>query len=107
MIFGEGKSPEELAAIALEMDRHGLPVLATRIGPDHFAAVRKVLPAAVHHPRERCLLHGRWKALGRAAPVVAVVCAGTSDLPVASEARLTLEFLGHRALMIPDVGVAG
>jgi NCAIR mutase (PurE)-related protein len=62
------------------------------------------LPDAVYDDGARMLRCGRWPATGRR---VAVVCAGTSDLPVAGEARFTLEAFGHDVVQRSDVGVAG
>lgn len=105
-IFSEGKLPHEVAAIAQTLRGAGQPVLATRATRDHFEAVAAVLPDAVWHERAHCI------TVGRAEPSdsrfsVAVVGAGTTDLPVAEEAMVTLEAFGQKAELIVDVGVAG
>jgi pyridinium-3,5-biscarboxylic acid mononucleotide synthase len=106
VIFGEGKLPVEVAEIARALREAGQPVLATRVGADHFEAVVSILPDAQFHERARCV------TIGAAPPPsgrrdVALVCAGTSDLPVAGEAAVCLQFYGHGVTLIRDVGVAG
>ncbi|MBL9077336.1 MAG: nickel pincer cofactor biosynthesis protein LarB [Planctomycetes bacterium] len=105
VVFCQGKTPTDAAAIAVEILRHADRVLLTRADATHAAAVQAALPQARWHERARCVsvlpdhhaLHGR----------VAVVCAGTADLPVAEEAAVTLEFCGSRVERFTDVGVAG
>jgi hypothetical protein len=105
-IFCPGKLPREVAGIALALRDAGQPVLATRADHAQFSAVAELFPDAVWHERARCItigsaegLPGRWSA--------GIVCAGTSDLPVADEAAVTLEFFGQRVERVTDVGVAG
>jgi NCAIR mutase (PurE)-related protein len=105
-IFCAGKTPEQVVAITGRMHAHGSNVLGTRCNPETAAAVLAAHPDAVHHAVARCFTL-------TASPVpslpgyVAVVCAGTSDLPVAEEAAITCEALGSRVERIQDVGVAG
>lgn len=108
VIFGPGKRPEEVAAIARTLvDRHGA-VLATRTDAAQAEALCAAFPrdAVRVHERARCVTVER-RALTRLDGAVAVVCAGTSDLPVAEEAAVTLEFFGTCARRFFDVGVAG
>ena len=105
VIFGEGKTPEETAAIARVLHDAGQPVLATRVGAAHYEAVRGVLPEAVFHRRARAITCGSREL--RPDGSAGVISAGTSDLPVAEEALVTLEFLGWRGALVADVGVAG
>jgi hypothetical protein len=105
-IFCEGKLPSEVAGIAAILREAGQTVLATRARQEHFAAVAEKFPGAVWHERARCI------TIGASPPLVSnltvgVICAGTSDLPVADEAAVTLESFGHRVERITDVGVAG
>ncbi len=104
-IYAEGKTPEQVAAIFARLAATGVPVLATRARPDHAAAVLEQVPGATYHALPRCVaLAGTPRpGVGR----VAVVCAGTSDLPVAEEAALTAEIYGAAITRITDVGVAG
>lgn len=106
VIFGAGKTPEEVAAIGqVLVERHGV-LLVSRASLEQFAAVQVVLPEAVHQARARCITVERTP-LPKNDGAIGVVCAGTSDLPVAEEAAVTLEIFGNRVERISDVGVAG
>lgn len=108
VIFGEGKTPEQLCAIFLTLKEHTDRVLATRVTPDKAELVLSQVPDAVYNATARTL---SWlKQPLPAAPgsgYIAVVCAGTSDLPVAEEAAVTAEMFGCRVERVSDVGVAG
>jgi NCAIR mutase (PurE)-related protein len=106
VIFGAGKTPEQVAKIAAKLFELGQPVLVTRITPDHARALRKKFKLAVHHELARCVTIEK-KTLPKRAGFIAVVCAGTSDLPVAEEAAVTAEIMGNRVERIHDIGVAG
>ena len=106
VIFGAGKSPEQVVKIAGKLQERGQQVLVTRISTDHARALRKKFKRAVHHPLARCVAIEK-KPLPRRAGFIAVVCAGTSDLPVAEEAAVTAEIMGNRVERVHDVGVAG
>ncbi len=106
VIFGAGKSPEQVVQIAAKLLEHGQQVLVTRITPGHARALRKKFKSAVHHELARCVTIEK-KPLPKRAGFIAVVCAGTSDLPVAEEAAVTAEVMGNRVERIHDVGVAG
>jgi NCAIR mutase (PurE)-related protein len=110
VVFGEGKSVEQLEQIMRRLLDSGVEVLATRISPAQAESLRPPFPA------------GRYNEVGRTFRVstaqpeqpapqrgghVAIVTAGTSDVPVAEEARETLDWMGVRVTMIHDVGVAG
>ncbi len=106
VIFGPGKTPEDMAAIAgAIVDRHGV-VLATRVTEAQAQAVSRAIPDACWHERARCITVER-QPLPKLDGAVAVVCAGTSDLPVAEEAGVTLDVFGNRVERFFDVGVAG
>ncbi len=106
VIFGAGKTPGEVAGIArVIVETHGV-LLVSRANEDQYAAVRATVPEAMFHPRARCITAERL-ALPKYDGAVGVLCAGTSDLPVAEEAAITLEIFGHRVERIHDVGVAG
>lgn len=105
-IYGEGKSPEQVVAIAARLlGATTSPVLATRTPPEVAAALLAEFPGAVHHESARLVvLRGEMEQrLG----TVAVVAAGTSDLPIAEEAACTAAALGCAVDRITDVGVAG
>ena len=106
VIFGAGKTPEEVASIAAVLvERHGL-LLATRVTADHYSAVQAQVPDAKWHGRAGCITVER-SPLKRQRGLVGVLCAGTSDLPVADEAAVTLEIFGNPVMRISDIGVAG
>ncbi len=106
VIFCPGKTPQAVARIAREIVRHGGRLLATRADARQVAALRRAVPRAVVHPVARAVT---VRTGDPPAPegLVLVVAAGTSDLPVAEEARVTAESLGARVETIYDVGVAG
>ncbi len=106
VVLGEWKTVEQIAAILRALAASGGGALATRVGPDKADAVRTLVPEAEHRATARALVIA--PATPRpAAGTVAIVCAGTSDLPVAEEAAVTAEFLGATVRLIVDVGVAG
>jgi len=106
VIFGAGKTPEQVVKIAAKLIQHGQPVLVTRITVEHARGLKKKFKHAVHHQSARCVTIAK-KPLARRAGFIAVVCAGTSDLPVAEEAAVTAEIMGNRVERVHDVGVAG
>lgn len=103
VIFCERKTPAQVAAIAAEILRHGSNLLATRATEEIYRRVRRVHPKARWHEAARCITAGAPEQRG----LVAIVTAGTSDIPVAEEARVTAEMSGARVRVIHDVGVAG
>jgi NCAIR mutase (PurE)-related protein len=109
VIYAEGKTPEQVAGIARRMHEKGIPVLATRASKEAFDAVVEVLPGASYYPESRIIRYQEVASakVGEDEGYIAVVTAGTSDIPVAEEAALTAEFLGNRVERIYDVGVAG
>jgi NCAIR mutase (PurE)-related protein len=106
VVYGEGKSIEQIVAIVQGLMRAKQTVLVTRVGPEVHAAVAEVAPKAEYHERARALVvrSGRRKP-GR--PGVVVITAGTADLPTGDEAALTAEVMGNKVERITDVGVAG
>jgi len=106
VIFGAGKSPSQVVGIAAKLLEHGQRVLITRAMQEHALAVRKKFKDAVYHELARCLTIDR-NPLPKRSGSIAVVCAGTSDLPVAEEAAVTADIMGNRVERISDVGVAG
>ncbi|WP_199620606.1 nickel pincer cofactor biosynthesis protein LarB [Paenibacillus alkalitolerans] len=107
VIFGEGKTAEQITAIFRRLMESGDRVLATRVTPEKAAVVTAALPAVTFHETARALTWFKRPILRVRDGYVAVVCAGTSDLPVAEEAALTLECMGSHTERIYDVGVAG
>ncbi len=106
VIFCSGKTAEQVVEIIRALKEAGQNVLGTRADAALFQAVSRVHPQAVYHETARCLT---LEVTPRPPPIggVAVVCAGTSDLPVAEEAALTAEWMGAKVERIQDVGVAG
>jgi NCAIR mutase (PurE)-related protein len=106
VIFGAGKTPDQVVRIAGKLLEAKQVVLVTRITAEHARAVKRKFRRAVHHELARCITI-EPKPLPKRPGTVAVVCAGTSDLPVAEEAAVTLEVMGNHVVRISDVGVAG
>ena len=94
VVFCQGKTPVDTARIAVEILSRSDRVLLTRATAEHAAAVGAALPAARWHERARCITVGPDES--EATGLVAVVCAGTADLPVAEEAAVTLRLFGNR-----------
>ena len=106
VIFCPGKTNDQIKTIIQAMMEGDTNILATRASVEVFAAVKEVCPAAVYHPLARTITLTRKKVL-LSKNYIAVVTAGTSDLPVAEEAAVTAEIFGNRVERIIDVGVAG
>lgn len=120
VIYGAGKSPEQIASIAQELlEAHGL-VFATRVDAQAASHLRQCFEDARYFPRSRIVLVDRrdepvdGETLGqvltcpnRSRGKVLVVCAGTSDISVAEEAALTARVMGSHVQLLADVGVAG
>jgi NCAIR mutase (PurE)-related protein len=106
VIFAAGKTSAQVATIFAHMAAAGGNVLATRASLEAFEAVAAVEPRAVYHASARVITLAQAPVPpGKGA--IAVVCAGTSDLPVAEEAFHTAELMGNTVELIADVGVAG
>jgi pyridinium-3,5-biscarboxylic acid mononucleotide synthase len=106
IVFGAGKTAEQIAAALRELTRRAGGAIATRIDPARAEALRQLVPEIAIHDLARIAVLGAPAARPPCAPI-AVVCAGTSDLPVAEEAALVAEFLGAPIVRVHDVGVAG
>jgi hypothetical protein len=105
VIFAQGKELPEVVSIFDRLAAAGQPVLATRITPEAAAAVLARHPSARHNPRARTVTLAPER--GEGVGLVAVLAAGTSDLPVAEEAGETARIMGSRVERFYDVGVAG
>ena len=106
VIFGERKTPGQIAGIFKQLAKHGKNVLATRASKKQFAAVRKSVRNVEYEEVARAIVLQRdRKTYGKG--VIAVVSAGTSDIPVAEEAVVTARLMGNEVERIYDVGVAG
>jgi pyridinium-3,5-biscarboxylic acid mononucleotide synthase len=108
IIFGEGKTSEQIMAIVQSLRQRNDSVLVTRISKEKAEVVRTQYPDMDYHEAARILAWRSKESLERTAQgYIAVVCAGTSDLPVAEEAAVTAETLGCNVERVYDVGVAG
>ena len=110
VIFCQGKRPNDIARIARSILESSDRLLATRADVKAFRAVRSVAPKAVWHEQARCITvekRASKKAPKPDAGRILVITAGTSDIPVAEEARVTAEIMGHTVDTVYDAGVAG
>lgn len=106
VVFGQGKTPAQLAQIFSRLARHGGNILATHASSEQFAAVKKKVRKAQYRELARAIVLQRDSAkYGKG--TIAVVSAGTSDIPVAEEAVVTAELMGNEVERLYDVGVAG
>lgn len=105
VIFCQGKTPEQAAKIAACMARRSETVLATRAAPETAAAVKNARPDAVYNETARTILMGKPVKMKKSG--ILIVSAGTADIPVAEEAAVTCEAMGHVPKRLYDVGVAG
>jgi NCAIR mutase (PurE)-related protein len=105
-IFCQGKTPEQVVEIVQRLDAAGQTILCTRVSPETAELVRSSAPGVEYHAKAR-ILAKRNDVPVRGHGVVAVVTAGTTDVPVAEEAAVSLETWGDEVTRIYDVGVAG
>lgn len=107
VIFGDGKTADEVAGIAAELARAGSNVLVTRLDAAKVPLLEATLPGIVYAPRSRTARYVQRpiEKLGRG--TIVIVSAGTSDAPVAEEATVTAEMMGNDVERIDDAGVAG
>jgi len=106
VIYGAGKTPEQIVAIIRVLNAAGQNGFATRITPEQALAITRELPTA-SYLKEARILTCDVAPLPEGKGKVVVVCAGTSDLPVAEEAAVTAERMGAKVERLYDVGVAG
>lgn len=109
-VFCPNKTPEQVAKIVEAMSQTGVTVLATKASEAHYEAVRQVVPQATYHRLAKLIIvEGQepTQLPPEKQPNIAVVAAGTADLPIAEEAALTAEYSGCKVTRITDVGVAG
>lgn len=106
VIFAKGKTPEQVVAIAGALLPNSPNVLITRADRECATLVTKMLPEAEYLPLSSAIRFWRDRTV-HGKGTIAVVCAGTSDIPVAEEAQVTAELMGNRVDAIHDIGVAG
>jgi NCAIR mutase (PurE)-related protein len=106
VIYSAGKTADQVAEIFVRMAQQGTNVLATRASRDKFDAVHARVPEAEYRPMSQTIVL-KQDPIKRGKGTIAVVCAGTSDIPVAEEAAVTAELMGNDVTCLFDVGVAG
>lgn len=108
VIYGESKTPEQIITIAASLLRQSSLLMATRVDADKAVVVQSALPQVHYHPQARMLTGNETgPEPARYRGLILIICAGTSDIPVAEEAKVTAESLGHSVQTLYDVGVAG
>lgn len=106
VIYGEGKTPEQVTQIAMRIAKRDGRFLVTRAGREHARSLRRRLPSARYHEDARCITY-QHKPLAKRPGSIAILAAGTSDLAVAEEAAITADIMGNAVERYYDVGVAG
>lgn len=106
VIFGSHKTPAQVVGIAAQLKARDQNILVTRVNADHARDFKRRFPQAKYHESARCLTL-EIQPLPKRAGLIAVLSAGTSDLPVAEEAAVTADIMGNRVEMVHDIGVAG
>lgn len=107
VIFGQGKTVEQIARIMESISSRGTNVLVTRLDETRAVELLAAFPKAFYHAEARCLTLETAPKQEQGRGTILIVAAGTSDLPVASEALVTARFMGNQAELLCDVGVAG
>lgn len=105
-IFCEGKTPDQVSAIIASMMKRNSNIMGTRASEEVFRQVKKIASDAIYYPVARIFAVKRNPVI-TSDKIIAVVSAGTSDIPVAEEAAITAEIIGNKVDRIYDVGVAG
>lgn len=107
VIFGEGKTADQIAGIMEKMKAQENIILVTRIDPEKADVVLSRFPQAVYHSDARMVVLKIRPVKNRGRGSILIISAGTSDIPVAKEAYLTAEAMGNTVATIFDVGVSG
>src|SRR5436309_1226081 len=103
VILCEGKTPKQVAEIAVKIARRSQPLLATRAGREHFTAVKRKVRTAAYNAVARTITANESKRRDTGRGTVLVVTAGTSDIPVAEESAVTARMFGNRVETLFDV----
>jgi pyridinium-3,5-biscarboxylic acid mononucleotide synthase len=106
VVFGKGKAPEHVVGIAEKLDERGGNVLITRTEPRAAELLQARFPEGEYFPLSGAFRIWKDRTL-RGKGKIAILCAGTSDIPVAEEAQVTAEVMGNEIVSIADIGVAG
>ena len=107
VILGQGKGPKEIAGIIRALRRQKTNILVTRVSPEKMTSLKKTVAGLKYHATARAVTWIGKPIATKGKGVVLIVCAGTSDIPVAEEALLTARLMGNRVEKLFDVGVAG
>ncbi len=107
VVLADGKTPGQVAEIALRLREADSDILITRLAPAAAGAVREAVPEITYHELARVAVHRKDPKPRADAGDILVVAAGTSDLSVAEEAAITAEYMGNPVERVYDVGVAG
>lgn len=106
VVYCEGKTNEQIKAIILKLMEKNNNIMATRAKPEVFEKVKEITEDAVYYESARIIVVKRREIL-KSEKTIAIVTAGTSDIPVAEEAAVTAETMGNSVVRVYDVGVAG
>ncbi len=107
VVFAGGKNIDQLKGILASLAARGDHILMTRLSPDKAEILLADFPEARYHPVSQVLTLSRGAVPDRGRGIILVISAGTSDIPVAEEAALTAQIMGHRVETLYDCGVAG
>lgn len=107
VVFGEGKTPQQMQEIFRELTGHGRTIFATRASREQYEAVAAVISEAVYYETARIIAVRTGEQDSGKGPAICVISAGTADIPVAEEAAVTAELLGNEVTRFYDIGVAG
>jgi NCAIR mutase (PurE)-related protein len=107
VIWGEGKTSEQILSIMKELKHKGQNILITRLDGGKARAVQRAFPKSRYYPRAKVLAYKSFPVRFEGKGTILVITAGTTDIPVAEEAALTAQFMGNRVETLYDVGVAG
>lgn len=107
VIYGEGKTSLQIISILEKMILQEVTVLITRLSGDKAEEITQKIPDTIYYPDARMLVYNTGEIQKTGRGYITVIAAGTSDLPVASEAYLTAKYMGNETKKIIDVGVAG
>lgn len=107
VILCQGKRPRDIAQIAREILKHSPVLLATRADKAAYKAIKSVAKNAIYHGQARLVTVHKKRSKRQSQGLILIITAGTSDIPIAEEARITAETMGHSVKTLYDVGVAG
>ncbi len=107
VIFGEGKRAEDIISIMKRMYEKDERILVTRLSDEKAERIIREFPESKYHERSKALVLTKKPVEITGQGTILVICAGTSDIPVAEEAAVTAEFMGNRVEIVNDIGVAG